>query len=1732
VGLTNNGPKMIFGASAGDFAGASFTVNLDGSQFPWEGLEINSASADVTLIGTANKYLGASQTWLVAAGSTLTQAQTWNAGGLNYDNTALALNGGGTINFNTILGYNSGQAITQNGPTVNIQPIADKTTLVGTGGYVLNSGTLNFANALAFSSLNARGSGKLSLNGGTLDNTSGAAGTFSNNGGVNIGGSFTFAGSSDMSLGTGAVSLSGAPTVTVAAGTLTIGGAVSGSSGLTKAGPGTLVMTGQVSYGGATTVDEGLLVFENTSGSTYTYNGGNLFINNGSTLRFTRSGSSDRYDLSGKTFTFGSTGGNTLDTSSGLNFVAWSANTFRTTGGAQNFITGSSGMNINSGVIDVFDIARGSDASDLKVTARIWNAGGIVKTGDGILEMAGANTYSGSTTVNEGTLLYTGTYGSTSHVVANGAVIELNVPSGTRDYASTTFSGDGTLLKTGAGTARWGGTAATFAFASGALIDVQEGTFIGGSSANENWTANASDLNVAGGALFNGVEANVRVGALTGTGTIRSGYGGAGYSTFTFGVGDASGTFGGELSHNDGISYGHYTKVGTGTQTFTGTVRVIANGGGTGLTIGDGTVEIGGDGTFEGGSWPNAMINNGTFHYNSTVDNTMSGVISGTGDLVKGNTSTLTLNGNNTYTGQTTINGGVLVLNNPSGGAYTYRGGDININNGSTLRISKTGHDQYWFDGKSFVFDANGGGTIDTTSGMNVVVYGGSTVATGGGAQNSIIGSSGFNLHNSDTLTFDVAAGTGPVDLQVSAPLWNAGGIIKTGDGVLELAVANSYTGATTVNAGTLALSANQTIRIGNSLTINPGATVNLAAAGDAVRDLSSITIDGGTLADTSTSAGHNHAILLSGGRTLNLQNGATVTAAGAADGSGTYGQLFLGWGGVTVNVTGTPPSTLDARTHWANTTTVNVAPGSTLIVAGHLGNQEGSTWGYLNLTGGGTLIMTDGTGSQNTCTIGAGSTMQIGDGGTTGDFPNAAGTGSVTNNGTVVFNRSDAYAPNRVIGGSGSVVQAGAGTTTLNLANTYTGQTTINDGVLVLNNASGGAYTYTGGNININNGSTLRISKTGHDQYWFNGKSFLFDANGGGTIDTTSGVNVVVYGGSIVATGGGAQDSIIGASGFNLHAGNSLTFNVADGPDAVDLLMAARLWNSGGIIKNGAGVMEMAAANSYTGSTVVNEGTLLYTGTYSSPSHAVANGAAVELNVPSGTRDYGTTTFSGAGTLRKTGAGTARWGGTAGTFAFASGALIDVQEGGFVGGSSANENWTANLSDLNVAAGATFSGVEANVRVDALSGGGTISSGYGGAGYQRFTFGVDNGSGTFDGVLANGSAAGNYVKAGTGTQVLTGANTYTGSTTVEGGTLVYQNTYASTSHSIAANAVLELNVAGGTREMASTTFSGSGTLRKTGSGMARWPNTAATFALGAGSLIDVQGGTFVGGSYANENWTANLSSLNVEAGAVFNGVEANVRVDALTGGGTISSGYGGAGYQRFTFGVNNGSGTFDGVLTNGSAAGVYVKTGTGTQTLTGASTYTGGTAIEGGTLLAANATGSATGTGPVVVNGGTLGGTGFVAGNVTIATGGTVAAGLSPGHLSLGSNYLQSGVLAAELGGDEQGVSYDWIEVFGQATLQAGAIIDLAWYGGYIGHGPFDILTARGGITNEDLDGILLRADEAGYGEHQWVASIVELGDGAEAIRLELVPEPATMALLGLAVTGLGGYIRRRRAA
>ncbi len=104
------------------------------------------------------------------------------------------------------------------------------------------------------------------------------------------------------------------------------------------------------------------------------------------------------------------------------------------------------------------------------------------------------------------------------------------------------------------------------------------------------------------------------------------------------------------------------------------------------------------------------------------------------------------------------------------------------------------------------------------------------------------------------------------------------------------------------------------------------------------------------------------------------------------------------------------------------------------------------------------------------------------------------------------------------------------------------------------------------------------------------------------------------------------------------------------------------------------------------------------------------------------------------------------------------------------------------------------------------ITGSGTIKTGYNGAGYQNLTIGVDNGSSTFAGVIANAENAGSLLKTGSGTITLTGANTYSGATNVTGGTLIING-----STSIASAVTVGLNgTLGGTGTVGgNTTISG-----------------------------------------------------------------------------------------------------------------------------------------------------------------------------------------------------------------------------------------------------------------------------------------------------------------------------------
>ena len=365
----------------------------------------------------------------------------------------------------------------------------------------------------------------------------------------------------------------------------------------------------------------------------------------------------------------------------------------------------------------------------------------------------------------------------------------------------------------------------------------------------------------------------------------------------------------------------------------------------------------------------------------------------------------------------------------------------------------------------------------------------------------------------------------------------------------------------------------------------------------------------------------------------------------------------------------------------------------------------------------------------------------------------------------------------NAIIGGNSVITANRIGGAIGGIANADWGQLTIqgNAQVTATNGVVGNSTAW---GLNLN-GGTLTTPSIDYGPHAFNGTTNLnfngtlvkASANNANFITVTNGYDFA----PIIQAGGALLDT----NGFNIGISASLT-------------------GAGPLTKLGNGTLTLSAANAFTGTTAVNAGTLVQQSSTASSAHVVASGAVLELNTAS-TLNGPSTSFSGGGTLRKSGAGTSVWPATAATFAMGAGSLIDIQEGRFTAGSSANENWTNNLSDLHVATGAAFHSVEANVRVNRITGTGTIGTGYVGAGYQNLSIGVNNGSSTFAGSLVNtennASWPGNLVKLGSGTITLSGIVSHTGSTTISAGKLVISGTASGTSSvAIATGAELEIS--------------------------------------------------------------------------------------------------------------------------------------------------------------------------------------------------------------------------------------------------------------------------------------------------------------------------------------------------
>lgn len=383
------------------------------------------------------------------------------------------------------------------------------------------------------------------------------------------------------------------------------------------------------------------------------------------------------------------------------------------------------------------------------------------------------------------------------------------------------------------------------------------------------------------------------------------------------------------------------------------------------------------------------------------------------------------------------------------------------------------------------------------------------------------------------------------------------------------------------------------------------------------------------------------------------------------------------------------------------------------------------------------------------------------------------------------------------------------------------------------------------------------------------------------------------------------------------------------------------------------------------------------------SNSHVVASALAVVLSagtLPAATIDTtgGTTVMVNTPEDRFVGNGTLQvsstvWldedsSRTATEFAM-TGGLITIDGGAtLVNGGWQKGVWTENLAGMHV--DGVFDIWDGNpVRIDALTGSGSVVKAHGGNSPTLLTVGVNHGGGVFSGTIANASGQIALTKVGAGTQILTGANTYTGATTVDNGTLqVGGQPYFDVGRTttVASGAVFELFNSNNdfTTLMPISSITGSGTFRLSGNSTINQVDngsvgTRLTLAMQAGGVIDLQDTSrLTNGGWQELDWTGNMASMNIATGAtldIWDGTP--IKIDALTGSGTVDKVHGGNSPSSLILGVANGGGTFGGTIKNTGGQVALTKQGSGTQTLSGSNSYTGVTTISAGTLVAGNNT-------------------------------------------------------------------------------------------------------------------------------------------------------------------------------
>jgi fibronectin-binding autotransporter adhesin len=790
---------------------------------------------------------------------------------------------------------------------------------------------------------------------------------------------------------------------------------------------------------------------------------------------------------------------------------------------------------------------------------------------------------------------------------------------------------------------------------------------------------------------------------------------------------------------------------------------------------------------------------------------------------------------------------------------------------------------------------------------FNITASGGSILTLTSGATNNSSVQQTLSVPvtlNAPTVTVNDANSAGVV---LGGAISGSSGNGLTTAGNVTLNAANTFAGTTVASSGTLKL--NNSGALQNS-------TLNYSSGG---------TVSFGTLTTASIGA-------LSGTQSLPLENTTPAPVALNIGGNNTSqnysGNLTDTGNGASLTISGTGIQTISGVNTYSGATTIGGS--STLAIggAGQLGggnyagaiNNSGnftynssasqilsgiiSGSGALNDTGTGSLTL-NGVNTYNGATgIGAGSTLAIG---ATGQLGSGAYAQNITDNGTLNYNSSAAQTLSGTISGTGAINDTGSGKLTLSGANlSFSGTTTIGAGAtLQLNNSQAlknSVLNFSAGTVLFGNGITL-ANLGGLSGTNSSANLALVDSGSPVTMNIVNSVPQTYAGilsdgglGGSILTGGAGQtltgtNTYTGATtalsgtftvgGAGLLGGGNYGAVLSPQTGAIFIwassaaqTLSGQLEGGGNVVLSGAGPLTTTAANAFTGSTTISNGStftvagagqLLGSGGTGAYGGAVANSGTFNYNSSANSTLSGVISGNG-GSINVAGPGQLILTSTTSTYANTvstiTGGTLSYSSDGAAGAvpGSATTNIILNGGDLlgtgsftlnanrTIGIGLATGVIGTNALIDSASGSFTIGGTIGSAGNTGLNGLVINSSPGSVGVVA-----------------LAGVNTYNGNTTISNGTLQLTATGSiNNSSNIIVNAVATYDVSqvnnyvlGGNQNLIGSGAISGPVITSSGSGI--YPGTDGT----SGAITFNSDLNMGSGSLANYDVDTTFNGLN-----------------------------------------------------------------------------------------------------------------------------------------------------------------------------------------------------------------------------------------------------------------------------